>query len=904
MKRFLRRLLKLTIASGLLAAAVYAGSEAFGERWRGYVIARLGERGLHMDFRRLVLDPFGGLMARDVRLYSRADRRQLLVSVDRLRMDVEFGRLLEKRFEVQGFELTRANLSIPVEPPENAPPGAPTMLEVRDLSARAFLRDRRLELRHAEGVLSGIRLNLSGDLQLPAPDKDKPQDKPHLTLQDRIKVLRNHQQRIQKGLDWLQRFQFATPPRLTLEVHGEIDRPLEMNARLVLEADGMSYGSYACREVVAEAEYRAGLMDLTRFFLRDATGQVSANATWRMASPELKFHLSSSADLPGLAQAFLSSDRLREIVLYESPNLALDGVWFIDGELAPHKRPVRVTGSLDCGRFSTRGAVFDGLSAKFGVAPEGVYIRDFVLRHQTGTLSAQVLTHEAQGFRYRALLRMDPNAFLPFAQMEKTREILRRFEFSPRSNIFFELEGAGPKADLQECLNKGRGELRNFKYRGVDIDQLTADVEFKDPKQHYRNVRVQRPEGVAEVAHIEVDDDAHWVRLTGLKSGVDPVAVTSCFAPKTAAHIAKYRLPADTAVELDGLIDYRGGEDSDFKVSFRHEEGEGYYSVLGEDYAIVAPQGDLHIKAGRLDFDVRGRVHGGAMSAQGHTQLQEDASGQPRDRESPEDFAVDVEAARFPREVFGRNVPFENVTARVTGAGETTNFDVKARLLGGSFDLKGRLQDSAPPRPFRGEMRLDDVSFQRFAQIYSKTAETEGDLTGHFRFEGREENWKQLKGEGAAIILNGNLYAVPILGPLTPLLDNLLPGKIKDYNVATEANCTFQVADGFVITDNFEALTSVFKLASRGRINFIDDAVDLTTQVRVRGLPGIVLRPFSELFEFRGEGSVKDTRWTPSLLKGVPRDKDAAEAPKNSPSLRLPLPSLPSFFNRSESRKR
>jgi hypothetical protein len=891
MKRFLRRLLKLTIASGLLAAGVYAGSEAFGERWRGYVIARLGERGLHMDFRRLVLDPFGGLMARDVRLYSRADRHQLLVSVDRLRMDVEFGRLLEKRFEVQGFELSRANLSIPVDPPEDADSAEPTMLEVRDLSARAFLRDRRLELRHAEGMLSGIRLNLSGDILLPAPDKDKPQDKPQLTLQDRIKVLRNHQQRIQKGLDWLQRFQFATPPRLNLEVHGEIDRPLEMNARLVLEADGMSYGSYACREVVAEVEYRAGLMDLTRFFLRDATGQVSANATWRMASPELKFHLSSSANLPGLAQAFLSSDKLREIVFYDSPNLALDGVWFVVGELAPHKRPVRVTGSLDCGRFSTRGAVFDGLSAKFGVAPEGVYIRDLVLRHQTGTLSAQVLTHEEQGFRYRALLRMDPNAFLPFAQMEKTREILRRFEFSPRSNIFFELEGAGPKADLQECLNQGRGELRNFKYRGVDLDLLTADVEFKDPRQHYRNVRLQRPEGVAEVAHIEVDDDADWVRLTGLKSGVDPVAVTSCFAPKTAEHIARYRLPADTAVELDGLIDYKGGEDSDFKVSFRHESGEGRYSVLGEDYAIVAPQGDLHILGGNLNFDVRGRVHGGAMNARGQVSVEP----------GRDEFAVDVKAARFPREVFGRNVPFENVTAKVTGAGETTNFDVKARLLGGSFDLKGRMQDTAPPRPYRGEMRLDGVSFQRFAQIYSKTAETEGDLTGHFRFEGREDNWKALKGEGAAIILNGNLYAVPILGPLTPLLDNLLPGKIKDYNVATEANCTFRIADGFVLTDNFEALTSVFKLASSGRINFIDDAVDLTTQVRVRGLPGIVLRPFSELFEFQGEGTVKDTRWTPSLLKGVPRDKGAAEAPKNSPTLRLPLPS---FFNRSDSRKR
>ena len=891
MKRFLRRLLNLTIASALLAAGVYAGSEAFGERWRGFVIARLGERGLHMDFRRLVLDPFGGLIARDVRLYSRPDRKQLLISVDRLRIDVEIGRLLEKRVEVQGFELTQASLSIPVDSSVESQPGGPTMLEVRDLNARAFLRDRRLELRHAEGLLSGVRLSLSCDLMLPAPDKDKPEDKPTPTLQDRIQVLRNHQQRVQKGLAWLQRFQFAMPPRLTLEVHGEIDRPLEMNARLLFEADGMSYGTYACREVVAEAEYRSGLMDLTRFYLRDATGQVSANATWRMASPELRFRLTSSADLPGVAQAFLSSGKLREIVFYESPNLALDGVWFVDGELASHKRPVRVTGSLDCGRFSTRGAVFDGLSAKFGVAPEGVYIRDLVLRHQSGTLGAQVLAHETQGFRYRALLRMDPNAFLPFAQMEKTREIIRRFEFTPQSNIFFELEGAGPEADLQQCLNRGHGELRNFKYRGVDLELLTAEVEFQDPKQHYRNVRLKRPEGVAEVAHIEVDDDEHWVRLTGLKSGVDPVAVTGCFAQKTAAHIAKYRLPADTVVELEGLIDYRGGEKSDFRVKFAHETGEGHYTVLGEDYAIASPVGDLHIKSGRLDFDVRGRVHGGAMNARGHTILAEDDNG----------FAVEVKAARFPRVVFGQNVPFEDVGATVTGVGTTTQFDVRAGLLGGTFELKGSLEDQGPPRPYRGEMRLEGVSFKRFAQIYSANSETEGDLTGHFRFDGREEDWKELKGEGAAIILNGNLYAVPILGPLTPLLDNLLPGKIKDYNVATEANCTFQIGDGFVMTEDFEALTSVFRIASSGRINFMEDAVDLTTQVRVRGLPGIVLRPFSELFEFRGSGTVKETKWTSNLLKTGSRNKEPAAESKPAPLLRLPLPS---FFNRSESRSK
>lgn len=888
MKKFLRRLIKLGAASAVLAAAVFAGTEAFGRKWRGFVIGQLDERGLHMDFRRLVLDPFGGLTARDVRLYSRADREQLLVSVDRLRMDVEFGRLLERRFEVQGFELVEARLSIPVEPPENGNEQS-TMIVVEGLSARAFLREQRLELRHAEGMISGIRLRLSGEMLLPVRDKKKPEEKTPFSIQERMKVLRNHQQRIAKALEWLGRFQFSAPPELTLELQGEMDRVPEMNIRASLAAGHFNYGACTFRELVAEAEYRAGLVDLKRLFLKDTTGTLNVSATWPMGSAELKFHLNSGADLPGLAQAFLSNDNLREVVFYESPSLALEGVWHVGGELSRHKRPVRVTGSLDCGRFSTRGAVFDGLSARFGVAPEGVYIRDLLLRHQTGTLSAQALDHEENGFRYRAVLRMDPNAFLPFARMEKTREIIQRFEFNPKSNIHFELEGAGPEADIQQCLNQGRGELRNFKYRGVEMEMLAADVEFKDPMQHYRNIRIKRAEGVAEAAHVEVHDDENWVRLTGVKSGIDPVAVTGCFAPKTAAHIARYRLPPDTSVELDGVIYHKEASRSDFQVSFSHSSGTGRYTTLGEEHVISTPQGRLHFKGGALDFDISGRLHGAPMSARGSLWLVDER----------DEFSVAVKAGKFPYEVFGKAVPFESVAADVSGKDSVIRFDAKAALLGGSFSLKGALDDSRAPHPYQGELRLDNVSFQRFSQIYSKSSDTQGDITGHFRFQGRMDDWMALKGEGAAIILNGNLYSVPILGPLTPLLDNVLPGKIKDYNVATEANCTFQVADGHVTTSDFEALTSLFKLASSGGINFIEDQVDLTAQVRVRGLPGIVFRPFSELLEFRGEGTVKDTKWTPSILKAGQRERGTSEDDKSAPARRLTLP----LFNRSENKK-
>jgi hypothetical protein len=202
-----------------------------------------------------------------------------------------------------------------------------------------------------------------------------------------------------------------------------------------------------------------------------------------------------------------------------------------------------------------------------------------------------------------------------------------------------------------------------------------------------------------------------------------------------------------------------------------------------------------------------------------------------------------------------------------------TPYDIKASVLGGSMSLKGELQ---PEESFKGELRLDAVSFRQFAAVYAPGNESEGDITGHFNFTGKPGNWKALRGNGVLIILNGNLYAIPVLGPLTPLLGTLLPGQIKGYNVAREANCNFSVADGFIITEDFEALTAALKVVANGSIDYINDNIDFTAQARIRGLPGLVLRPVSELLEFKGEGSIAKPHWRPHYLS-VGQEKGSNE---------------------------
>lgn len=861
MKKFVLKLFKLTLGSALLAGVVYLTTDAFGRTWREFVIGELAVRGLHVDFKRLLVNPIGGISARDVQVFTDADRKQVLVEMDHLNLDFNLGKLMEKKFVVEGLELSHTNVTLPVENEDLAAGREAAVIQIEDLSARAFIQDGRIDLQEAEGKLAGIVLHISGELLLPNKKEPVPAEpaKGDKTTMEKVQNLHEHRMLIRRGLDWMKRFQFTGAPRLNLEVHGELTRPMEMSVRLFFDAEGLSYGSYTCEALRAEAQYDAGFVDLPRLYLKDRLGEVSASAAWSMGAEDVRFHLTSSADLPGVAQSFLDNDNLREIVFYESPHLALEGVWHVNGPLASHKRPVHVTGRLDCGRFSTRGEVFDGLAANIGVAPEGVYIRDLLLRHKTGTMAAQSLVHEGQGARYEVLLRMDPNAFLPFAKMKQTRDIIQRFEFTPESSIHLELTGKGPVFDPQKCLNQGKGDLRRFKYRGLFLEELQADVEFQHPMQHYRNVKVRRAEGVAEAAHVEVDDLAKWVKLEGVKSGIDPVGLVGVFAPKTAEIVAKYRLPNTTQAEVTGTIYYRDPTKSDFMVKFQHPSGTGRYVLFDEDYLIRSPVGELTFKGTDLNFDVSGQLFGGPMNAKGRVDLRQESDA----------FNVLVTAAKFPYEVFSKDMPFEKVKADVSDRGRGVNFDIQAAVMDGQFTLKGMTGFALDPQAYSGEIQLKNVSLPRFADIYWKGNDSQGDATGYFKFTGRQSDWRALKGRGALTILNGNLYSIPIVGMLAPVLGTILPKQIAGYNIAKEADCTFEVADGFMVTKDFEALTSTFKILLDGSIDFINDRLDMDAQVRVRGLPGIVFLPFSELLEYKGTGDTSNPKWEAKLLRGV-----------------------------------
>ena len=867
--RWVRRLLYLTLLIMFGSAAAYVRSDGFSRKWRTFVMEQFEQRGVYLTLEKLTLDPFEGLVARGICVYSDRTHQVLLADVDRLHLDLDYNKMVKDELFLEGLDLRDADLTFLLDPED---PNS-EKLTLASLDARLYLIGDRIEIRKAEGTLFGLRIHLSGSLLRPAHKAHKEtEEEIEERKKQRMAAIKARRNLIIEAARVLKHFESASTPRLEIEVNGDLEKPDQLNATMRLSARNLRHGEYVCDEIEAVADYAGEQVDLTRLRVKDHLGELEASATWNLGGKKVDFHVRSTADLPGLASAVLEGEGFREIVFYEPVSLNVDGS-FLMGNAVPEGAflPVECVGSVRAKRFASRGVVMEGLDADFGLSPKGCYLRDVLLKHESGTFGIQAMWKKDENFRYRALLQMDPNVFLPFLGLPKTQEIIRRFEFGPESGIWFEVEGEGPKPDINACLNKGRVEIHRFKYRGVEVARCAADVQFQGPKHSYYGMVVERAEGKATAKQVDCDDIKRTVKLTGVESTVDPVALTSCFAQKTADNIAKYRFDKHPHIELEGLIGIVEG--TDLKIKFR-SEGTAHYVLWDEDYVISRPSGELHFAGADLTYDVTGSLYNHTMTCKGTADI----------RPESKDYTVNFRAGYFPYSIFGKPLPFLNVKTTVGCKNGKVDFQTEAELLDGRFQLKGNLDDNRKPQPYSGELRIDAISLNKFARVYSPKETSEGDLTGHINFSAKLGDWRTLQGKGALVILNGNLYAVPILGPLTPLLGAVLPRPIKGYNIAKEADCTINIANGFASTEDFEALTGVFRLVVAGKVDFLEDRIQLEAKAKFRGLPGLVLFPVSEIFEYVGEGSVGTPVWRPRYFSGS-REKDQFRRDGEAPSV-------------------
>ena len=121
-----------------------------------------------------------------------------------------------------------------------------------------------------------------------------------------------------------------------------------------------------------------------------------------------------------------------------------------------------------------------------------------------------------------------------------------------------------------------------------------------------------------------------------------------------------------------------------------------------------------------------------------------------------------------------------------------------------------------------------------------------------------------MKGEGTLSVTNGDVFAIPIFGPLSGILNGIVLG--MGFNVAHQASASFLVDDGMVETGDFKIKGQGFDMVGGGKIFFLDDKINFKIRINAQGLPGVLLFPVSKLFEYNADGPLSKITWKPARL--------------------------------------
>ncbi len=199
-------------------------------------------------------------------------------------------------------------------------------------------------------------------------------------------------------------------------------------------------------------------------------------------------------------------------------------------------------------------------------------------------------------------------------------------------------------------------------------------------------------------------------------------------------------------------------------------------------------------------------------------------------------------------------------------------------------DLRGRAGDG----DFEGQVEFDlpegdrDHTAYRINGTVSNTwvhvwipetmgpadRESLGRVSGRMQLSGRigEGQGPTVRGTGVLDVDGGRLLQIPLLGPISRLLQTLVPGAGMAEQTAFQADV--DIRDGRVHSTNAYLLGSTLSLEASGSVGFAGD-LNFKVQLRLlrRGPVASVVRlitfPVTKLFEFNLTGTLNRPEWEP-----------------------------------------
>jgi len=212
----------------------------------------------------------------------------------------------------------------------------------------------------------------------------------------------------------------------------------------------------------------------------------------------------------------------------------------------------------------------------------------------------------------------------------------------------------------------------------------------------------------------------------------------------------------------------------------------------------------------------------------------------------------------------GRTLPFDRVSGRLLFTNDRLQIvDLHGTLFSGNVRGSADISLAKNNPRYHATLAVADVDFPHLTNLYFNYYHyrtVRGQLSGGYNFDGFGTETRKMHGTGTVGVTNGDVFAIPVFGPISEILNHIVPG--AGYSIARDAGAKFTIRDGIIHSDDINVSGQLFSVLGRGDVYFLDDKLDLDVRISAKG-PGIVLAPVYKLFEYKAEGSLKKPDWHP-----------------------------------------
>ncbi len=877
--RFFRKLRSVlfftTLVSfiGITISLLWLNAIGMPQSWRTALENKIAEKGYHVRIGHLSYIPWIGVKMQNIHVFTSSDRTEEMANLKQLIFDFDKTKAMRGIQQLTKIELGNTDLLIPTISPE----GKNGNLTITDLSgAVLFHRNQKVKISRVEGYIAGVKIVLNADILSWGKSKaDQDSDKNDFTYKEYL------HQFVREISLW--EWDLASPPELQLDLAADLTKWSDLQAKLTFSSKSLKRGGMELKDVALNGSIKQWQLTLQECSASDSHGHVHASLNLDLHKLQGNFLATSSANLLALARGFSSRPVVPEIAAITEPQLEVEGFFDLNHE----KSQFQATGKTTCKTLQFRNHIFDHLQFDFSLNNQDFFLRDLELHHAQGNLNLSLMKkgHTLQA-RSQGYIPLD--VLRPLFNHKVISPALENLVVTGLSKCHATLVA---RADLENGfalesltvsdleVNHKQGWLKgSAQLKGKDV---SYQIESNFPPALGKPFFVGQPLEKVLDAFSPAGADETYVSLKGTADTTDIYKwhVEGKASVKNTAYRGVPVYGAACSMDLSsGFLKF-----TDIEVNFNYED----YPLRKEFSAVK----NGPVKAAHVHW----------ISEHGHVEIHK-LNGTlfpapllrmfaPSIAENLEDYRfhappqlsasgiIDVRKAKntkviidMPRcdamtwKFIGQPTVFSEISTQViVNDDQVTLNPLRCKLFGG--DVSGNIAvQIRKNNAYSVDATWQGMLMEEIAKTHQFKEQGYGKLTGKISLKGDNRGTVSLEGDGLCNLEKGELFAVPLFGPLSDLVSGMVDDKKRiGFEKAKDAFANFTITQGIMETSDFVTQTSNLKFTGNGKVDLGNQTIDMTMRMNARGIIGFITWPLSPiikgLFQFHGTGSIAKPTW-------------------------------------------